>query len=115
MREKKEINIEIGKRIKTAREAAKMTQEALSEALDMGVKHISAIECGAAGISVATLKKICSVLSVSANSLLFGEAEHSDEALILADRLSHLSADEFSLAEDVLNKMLLYFASHKSE
>ena len=44
MREKKAINIEIGERVKQVREAAGLTQEAFSEMIGLGDKHISAIE-----------------------------------------------------------------------
>ena len=52
MREKKDINIEIGGNIQVAREQAGYTQDTLSEMLGMTPKHLSAIERGASGISL---------------------------------------------------------------
>ena len=46
MREKKEINIEIGLQIKCAREQAKMTQEQLAELIDVSPQYISDLERG---------------------------------------------------------------------
>lgn len=37
--EKKEINIQIGKRLQTARENSGYTQEVFAETLDVGVEH----------------------------------------------------------------------------
>ena len=37
--ERKELNIQIGKRLQTARENNGYTQEAFAEALDVGVEH----------------------------------------------------------------------------
>ena len=50
MREKKDINIEIGGNIQVAREQAGYTQDTLSEMLGMTPNHLSAIERGASGI-----------------------------------------------------------------
>lgn len=42
--EKKEINIQIGKRLQTARENSGYTQEVFAETLDVGVEHYRKIE-----------------------------------------------------------------------
>ena len=47
MREKKDINIEIGGNIQVAREQAGYTQDTLSEMLGMTPNHLSAIVRGA--------------------------------------------------------------------
>ena len=60
MREKKDINIEIGGNIQVAREQAGYTQDTLSEMLGMTPNHLSAIERGASGISLEP----CSVFAV---------------------------------------------------
>lgn len=44
--EKKEINIQIGKRLQTARENSGYTQEVFAETLDVGVEHYRKIESG---------------------------------------------------------------------
>ena len=62
MKEKKPINLEIGQNVKQIRENAGLTQERLAELIGLGVKHLSAIECGAVGVSLATLKQFCLVL-----------------------------------------------------
>ena len=53
MKEKKTINLEIGQNVKHIRENAGLTQERLAELIGLGVKHLSAIECGAVGVSLA--------------------------------------------------------------
>lgn len=71
MKEKKDINIEIGNRIKKAREAAGLTQDRFAELIGMGTKNVSAIERGAVGVSLSSLQKICQVLSISGDDILF--------------------------------------------
>lgn len=46
MRTKKEINIEVGTRVKSAREACNMTQEELAERIDVSPQYISDMERG---------------------------------------------------------------------
>ena len=72
MREKKDINIEIGGNIQVAREQAGYTQDTLSEMLGMTPNHLSAIERGASGISLEALQRLCRLLGVSADRIIFG-------------------------------------------
>ena len=75
MREKKPINIEIGANIQAARERAGFTQEKLSELLGVTPNHLSAIERGVSGISLESLQKLCHILGMSADAILFGSAD----------------------------------------
>ncbi len=109
MREKKEINIQIGKEIRTARERCGMTQEQLGEILSLGTKNISDIERGIAGITVSTLKKLCVKLSVSSDTILFGDSGKNDAAY-LVERLERLSPEQFKAVADFLNETLLMYA-----
>ena len=52
MRKKKEINIQVGNAIRTAREQAGLTQEQFGEIVALGAKNVSDIERGVAGVSV---------------------------------------------------------------
>lgn len=85
MQQKKELNIQMGSRIRKARLQTGLTQEAFAELLNLGPKHISAMERGTVGLSMETLQNICQVLHVSADTLLFGDIEKSP-----ADALSDL-------------------------
>lgn len=82
MRIKKEINIEIGERIKAAREDFRMTQEALAERIDVSPQYISDLERGVVGVSIATLKRLCLVLGVSSDLILFGSGSADDFSAI---------------------------------
>ena len=63
--EKKEENIQIGMRVKQAREAARLTQERLAELLDVTAQYISGVERGAVGLSIPILLELSSILLVS--------------------------------------------------
>lgn len=112
MKNRKEINIYIGKSIKAIREQAGLTQEELAELISMSTKNISAIERGRVGISLSTLKCICEKLNISSDRILFGNRSHNNIDLI-TERLSLLPADEFATAIDFFNKLFTTTAKQK--
>jgi len=114
VKEKKPVNVEIGQRIKQNREAAGLTQEVFSEMVGLGVKHISAIERGAVGVSLNTIQIICRVLAISSDALLIGDNSKNDVAAMTA-RLERLSPKQYKIAEDVLNKLMEAFALDSEE
>lgn len=64
MKNKKEINILIGNKIRIARERAGLTQQQFGDLVSLGVKNVSDIERGVSGITVATLKRICETVYI---------------------------------------------------
>ena len=112
MKEKKAINVEVGQNVKQYREAANLTQESFAELVNLGVKHISAIECGAVGLSLTTLKRFSEVLAVSTDMLLYGNpdipagGDRAVEIQILTARLSRLPDNEFRVVKELLNKVM---------
>ena len=112
MQDKKAINIEIGPNLKFYREAAGLTQEAFAEILGLGVKHVSAMERGATGVSINTLRNASLALSIPADYFLFGQIDEmekqtrGDEIQLLTTKLSRLSPKEFQTVKEILNKIL---------
>ena len=102
MVKKKKENIQIGLRVKQAREAAGLTQERLAELVDVTAQYLSGVECGAVGLSVPVLTQICSVLHVSSDFILMGDIEGSDVTNITA-RLSRLPSEHVKTVEEILN------------
>lgn len=113
MSEKKEINVHIGNKIRSARETAGLTQEKFSELVNLAPKNISDIERGVVGVSVASLVRICDVLSVSSDSLLFAEKEDRNNVAKLAERLEKLTPQQYEIASAVINKLFEAFALSK--
>lgn len=112
MKEKKPINIEVGQYVKQCREDAGLTQEAFAELIGLGVKHVSAIECGAVGVSLPTLRRMSNVLSVPADVLLFGTPNESElqgrtlELQGLFSKLSRLPPNKFRVVKDIIDKLI---------
>ena len=70
---KKSINVEIGQRVRAARQNANLTREVLAEKLNVSALFISYIECGQKGMSLETLQRLCRTLNVSSDYILLGE------------------------------------------
>ncbi len=63
---------EIGKRIKSKRLELKLTQERLSEIIDVSPTYISEIERGGSICSLFTISKLAKTLDTSLDFLVFG-------------------------------------------
>ena len=104
MRDKKQINVEIGERIKKSREQVKMTQEKLAEKVNVSPQYISDLERGVVGVSIPTLKSLCIVLGVSSDSLLFGNLQENDISKI-TECCRHLSDEQYKTVEEIIIKL----------
>ena len=67
MKQKKELNVAIGMRLRQARDFAGYTQEKLAELVDVSVQYISDLERGVVGVSVPTLMNLCRALNASSD------------------------------------------------
>ena len=68
----KNENSEIGARIKVLRLSQGLTRERLAEYSNISTQFLADIEAGNKGMTVATLKKLCNALHVSADYIVFG-------------------------------------------
>ena len=109
MSEKRDIDLLVGNNIKRERVKAGYTQEKFSELIGIGTKSLSAIERGTVGVSLTTLLRICRVLSISSNSLLFENSQKNDVQAI-TERLERLTPEQFAIANDILCKVMEAFS-----
>lgn len=65
-------------RIRKAREDQGYTRERFAEKLDVSVSYLAEVERGKTGISVKMLIKVCNLLGLSADYVLFGEERKQD-------------------------------------
>ena len=105
MQKKKEINVDLGRRLQQTRETRGYTQELLAELLDVGVQHVSNIERGVTGISLSALARVCDVLDVSADFLLLG-AYAAHHAASIDARIAELPPRQGAMVEQSINQML---------
>ena len=105
MREKKQLNIDMGRRVRQAREAAGLTQERFAELVGISPQNVSCVERGLAGVSLTVLRRMCEILQVSSDFLLIGTSTDND-ADAIAQRLRRLPPEQFRVVQEVINSLL---------
>ena len=70
----KDINVEVGTRIKEKRLAQKLTREDLARLSGYTANFIQEVERGRSGLSSESIRALSMALKVSADSLLFSDA-----------------------------------------
>ena len=105
MRQKKEINVQIGEQVRQVREQAKLTQEQLAERIDVSPQYVSTLERGVVGISLATLKRLCVTVGVSSDRILFG-LQKRDRGTQLANMCNDLTEEQFSILVEIIGKYI---------
>lgn len=91
-------------RIRKAREEMGYTREKFAEKLEVSVSYLAELERGRTGISVKMLIKVCDVLGLSADYILFGE-ERSEDALML-DKIHRIDEKYLPLLDGVITNLL---------
>ena len=71
----------IGERLKKARTERGLTQEKLSEKLDVSIAFLSRIERGSSHISLKRLSQVCDILGITEGSILNGSSNNSNTYL----------------------------------
>lgn len=74
-------NAKLGKRIKAIRKRKKISQMALSEIIDCSPNHLSYIENGNRGMSLANFVRIANALGTTADELLMDSLDNTAEAI----------------------------------
>lgn len=104
-----ELNyIEIGKRIKIKRKEMHLTQEKLSELIDVSPTYISEIERGTSISSLSTISKLSKELNLNLDYLVFGiTSKNSDTTFseILKSIPSKNHRLYISLCENIANSL----------
>lgn len=99
---------EIGKRIQTKRKEIQITQEKLSEIIDVSPSYISEIERGSSICSLATLTNIANTLNASLDYLVLGITKNNADNMF-TDILNSIPAQNqklyISLCENIANTL----------
>ncbi|MCI5486207.1 MAG: helix-turn-helix transcriptional regulator [Clostridiales bacterium] len=97
-------------RIRKAREDLGYTREKFAEKLDVSVSYLAELERGRTGISVKMLVKICHVLGLSADYVLFGTEHSQDDKRLEAIR--RIDEKYLPLLDKVIEELLLLGAEN---
>ena len=80
------------------------TREQFAEKLDVSVSYLAELERGRTGISVKMLIKVCNVLGLSADYILFGE-QRSDDKMRL-EAINRIAPEYIPLLDKILAELL---------
>ncbi|MGM9640095.1 MAG: helix-turn-helix domain-containing protein [Faecousia sp.] len=97
-------------RIRKAREAMGYTREKFAEKLDVSVSYLAELERGRTGISVKMLVKVCNVLGLSADYVLFGNERTEDELRL--DAIRRIDGKYLPLLDKVVEELLALDSDH---
>ncbi len=92
-------------RIRKAREEQGYTREKFAEKLDVSVSYLAELERGRTGISVKMLIKVCNLLGLSADYVLFG-AERQEDSLRL-DAIHRIDSKYLPLLDKTIGELLI--------
>jgi transcriptional regulator with XRE-family HTH domain len=97
----------IGKRLKKTREEKGITQEKLSEYLNVSNSYVSKIERGKTSLNLNTFSAICDCLGVSMSFILNGSVSSSENYMRneITDLLSNCSPAKITLATKILKEI----------
>ena len=85
---------DMGKRIVDKRKQLRLTQEELAEKANVTKQMISYAENAKTALRPENIIRLCTVLQISADYLLFGETNHIDIAY-LQHKVDHLEPNQF--------------------
>lgn len=91
-------------RIRKAREDLGYTREKFAEKLDVSVSYLAELERGRTGISVKMLIKVCKILGLSADYVLFGSERPEDSNRL--DAIHRIDEKYLPLLDKVIAELL---------
>jgi len=80
------------------------TRETFAEKLDVSVSYLAELERGRTGISVKMLIKVCNVLGLSADYVLFGTERAADADRL--DAIHRIDSKYLPLLDKVIGELL---------
>ena len=80
------------------------TRERFAEKLEVSVSYLAELERGRTGISVKMLLKVCNLLGLSADYILFGTERREDEQLL--EKIHRVDKKYLPLLDKMISELL---------
>ena len=96
--------IEIGNRLKTAREDAGLSRNRVAESVEVGTTTLQQWETGGREASIETLGKLAELYGVSPQYLIFGDTEAQPHQASVSD-IAAISAEKGISVEDAIDTL----------
>ena len=98
----KKVHMDFGARVRLAREQAGLTREQFAEMIGKSPTFIADVERGSVGVSVPTLIRICEVLNISSDRLLWDKLSTTN----LDERLQFLDDDYIAIIDKAIQNQI---------
>jgi transcriptional regulator with XRE-family HTH domain len=98
----KKFHMDFGARVRLAREQAGLTREQFAEMIGKSPTFIADVERGSVGVSVPTLIRICEVLNISSDRLLWDKLSKTN----LDERLQFLDDDYIAIIDKAIQNQI---------
>ena len=98
----KKFHMDFGARVRLAREQAGLTREQFAEMIGKSPTFIADVERGLVGVSVPTLIRICEVLNISSDRLLWDKLSKTN----LDERLQFLDDDYIAIIDKAIQNQI---------
>lgn len=97
----KNINVEIGQRIKRLRSEMKLTREGLAERSGYTANFIQEVERGRSGLSSESIRAFSQALNVSTDQILLGSVP--DDFSFIVEKLKVVPPEKLPYIIDIIN------------
>lgn len=101
-RGKKELNVEIGRRLREVRDSLGYTQSKFAEILGVGEEHYRKIELGSSGLTVDKVWLLHDQLNIDATYLIAGEKKETADIDYILTNCTRAERDQ------ILHRMFEY-------
>ncbi len=99
-------NIGFGKKIRTMREYQNLSREKLAEMSNISTQFLADIENGKKGMSAITLKKICTALHTTSDSIIFNKTNSVYCCQNIIDMLNTVPLEKQKDIEDIIKRII---------
>jgi transcriptional regulator with XRE-family HTH domain len=109
------LTMDFGKRLAALRKERSLTQATLAEKVGCHITMIRRYEVNETQPTLDIIRKLAIALSVSADTLVFDEAERSpsDDLLLQFEAVSHMPDDERRIIKALLDGMIMKYQTRK--
>lgn len=100
------MNVEMGKRILEIRKSMNMNKEQFSKLIGISGQYLGTVEAGVHGLSLDSLINLCTATHTSADYILFGKKNITNENL--KEIFAGVNEEQISTAFDALEHISIY-------
>ena len=110
----KQINIEMGMRIRTRRKAMGFTSEPLADLLGISNQFLCDVELGKKSLSYTNMRKLCEILCSSIDYIILGKEGNTDREKI-DEVLNNIDPDYLPIIESFLYNIVNIISTVKNK